>query len=165
MKKGCVRIVLLFVSLPLILALCIRSLPQSAAKSRPASPAPQSAFAPATAQQTPSGPTVILRAASGATTMFVTQNGRTVEDVPPRMLHLPHLVLHRNGALTGSSERTLIVEVTGIKVPAGGVTVTLKVETQHQDPDLGGGRGGRISYGANPSGSPTQQALPKRAVR
>ena len=47
-------------------------------------------------------------------TVEVTQNGRTVEDVPPRMRYLPQLVLHRNGGLTDPDKRTLIVEVSGI---------------------------------------------------
>jgi hypothetical protein len=66
------------------------------------------------------------------------------EGAPPQALDLPHLVLNRNGALTDPDERTLIVEVTGIEVPLPGVTVTLKVETQHGDPDLGGGADKRI---------------------
>jgi hypothetical protein len=82
-------------------------------------------------------PTVALRAASGATITFVTQNGQTVADVPPQAQELPHLVLFRNGALTDPGERTLILEVSGIEVPPAGVTVTLEVETQHSDPDLG----------------------------
>jgi hypothetical protein len=80
---------------------------------------------------------VTLRAASGATLPFVTQNGQAVGDVPPQTLELPHLVLLRNGALSDADERTLIVELTGIDVPPGGVTVTLAIETQHGDPDPG----------------------------
>jgi hypothetical protein len=95
--------------------------------------------------QVTSVPTATLRAASGATITFKTQNGQTVGDVPPQTLDLPHLVLHRNGALTDPDERTLIVEVTGIEVPPTGVTVTLEVETQHRDPDLGGDSGQRIA--------------------
>jgi hypothetical protein len=96
------------------------------------------------APQTTTVPTVILRAASGAAITFKTQNGRTMNDVPPQTLDLPYLVLYRNGALTGPDERTLIVEVTGIEVPPAGVTVTLQVETQHGDPDLGADSGPRI---------------------
>jgi len=66
------------------------------------------------------------------------------EGVPPQASDLPHLVLNRNGAVTDPDERTLIVEVTGIEVPLPGVTVTLKVETQHGDPDMGGGADKRI---------------------
>jgi len=78
---------------------------------------------------------VTLRAASGATIAFVTQNGETVDDVPPQTRELPHLVLHRNGVLCDPDERTLIVEVSGIEVPHPGVTVTLALETQHGSPD------------------------------
>jgi hypothetical protein len=60
------------------------------------------------------------------------------------MANLPHLVLYRNGALTAPDERTVIVEVTGIEVPPTGVTVTLEVETQHGDPNLGGDPTNRI---------------------
>jgi len=77
-------------------------------------------------------PAVILRAASGSTIPFRTENG---EGAPTETRSVPHLVLHRNGALTDQDERTLIVEVTGIQVPPPGVTVTLTVETQHGDPD------------------------------
>jgi hypothetical protein len=94
--------------------------------------------------QAVSVPTATLRAASGAAITFVTQNGQTVGEVPPQALELPHLVLDRNGTLTESDERTLIVEVIGIDVPPDGVTVTLKVESQHGDPDLGGGSDNRI---------------------
>jgi hypothetical protein len=59
-------------------------------------------------------------------------------------MDVPHLVLYRNGELTDPGERTLMVEVTGIEVPRTGVVVTLEVETQHGDPDRGGGPGQRI---------------------
>jgi hypothetical protein len=59
-----------------------------------------------------------------------------VDGVPPETWDLPHLVLHRNGLLTEPSERSLIVEVTGVQVPPAGVTVTLSFETQRGDPDL-----------------------------
>jgi hypothetical protein len=80
-------------------------------------------------------PGVALRPASGKTIRFQTQNGEMQEGVPPETRDVPHLVLRRNGALTDPAERTLIVEVTGFEVPAGGVTVTLSLETQHGDPD------------------------------
>jgi hypothetical protein len=80
-------------------------------------------------------PAVTLRAASGVTIGFRTQNGEKVGGVPPETWDLPHLVLQRNGALTDPQERTVLVEVTGIEVPPAGVTVTLTIETQHGDPD------------------------------
>jgi hypothetical protein len=80
-------------------------------------------------------PAVIMRAASGATIGFRTQNGEKVDGVPSETWDLPHLVLRRNGALTDPQERTVLVEVTGIEVPPAGVTVTLSVQTHHGDPD------------------------------
>ena len=94
--------------------------------------------------QTVPGSTIALFAASGATIEFRTQNGETVDGVPAETTQIPHLVLHRNGALTAASERTLIVKADGIAVPPGGITVTLLVETQRGDPDQGGGPGSRI---------------------
>jgi hypothetical protein len=90
-------------------------------------------------------PAVLLRAASGASISFSTQNGEMVNGASPETLDLPHLVLHRNGALTDPAERTLVVQVTGIEVPPGGVTVTLSLETQHGDPDMASGSPQRIS--------------------
>jgi hypothetical protein len=87
---------------------------------------------------------VILRAASGAAIPFQTQNGETDEGMTPQKLDLPHLVLTRNGALTDSVERTLMVEVAGIQVPPAGATVTLEIETQHGSPDKGEGLKKRI---------------------
>ena len=83
-------------------------------------------------------------AASGATLEFQTQNGQTVNGVAPQSAQIPHLVLHRNGALTAAHERSLAVKVPGIEVPRGGLTVTLAIETQHGDPDLDDGAGFRI---------------------
>jgi hypothetical protein len=94
---------------------------------------------------TVSTPAVTLRAASGATIPFGTQNGKVVEGVPSQALDLPYLVLYRNGALTRAGERTLILEVTGIGAPVPGVTVTLEIETQHVDPNFSGEAGQRLS--------------------
>jgi hypothetical protein len=97
-----------------------------------------------TRPQTTSMPTATLRPASGKTIGFKAQNGQMIGGVPTEALDLPHLVLYRNGALTDPGERTLIVEVTGIEMPPAGVTVTLAVETQHGDPDVGGDADKRI---------------------
>ena len=51
-------------------------------------------------QATITGPTVILRAASGATIRFKTQNDQTVGDVPPQTMDIPHLVLYRTWCST-----------------------------------------------------------------
>ena len=101
-----------------------------------ADPTPTQA-APATA----SAPVVALRAGFGATIAFNTQNGQTIDSISPQTLDLPHLVLHRNGSLASSNERTLIIEVSGIQVPPSGATVTLEVTTQHENPDTGSGEG------------------------
>jgi hypothetical protein len=90
-------------------------------------------------------PSVALQAGSGASIEFIPQNGRTVDRVPPQKLNLPHLVLYRNGELTNPDERTVIVEVSGIEVPPPGITVTLALETLHEDPDQGGIDRSRIS--------------------
>lgn len=89
-----------------------------------------------------SGPAVALRASSGAVIEFWTQNGSTLDGISPQLLYLPHLVLYRNGVLAPPEERTLIVEVSGIELPPGGVTVTLELTTQHEDPDRADGAGG-----------------------
>ncbi|MGC9394776.1 MAG: hypothetical protein ACP5J4_07970 [Anaerolineae bacterium] len=95
--------------------------------------------------QTGLAPAITLSPASGATIEFRTQNGETVGGVPAETTQIPHLVLHRNGALTAAPERTLAVKVTGIAVPPQGGTVTLRVETQRGDPDRGGELTDRIS--------------------
>jgi len=89
--------------------------------------------------QPASAPSVTLRSATRATMEFKTHNDRTVDGLPSRTATIPHLVLHRNGSLTAPDERTLIVEVNGIEVPSGGVTVTLTVATEHVDPDADAG--------------------------
>ncbi|MFN2285573.1 MAG: hypothetical protein ACK2UQ_14220 [Anaerolineae bacterium] len=94
--------------------------------------------------QTALAPAIALSTSSGATIEFRTQNGETVDGVPAETVQIPHLVLHRNGALTAAPERTLVVKMTGIAVPPGGITVTLLVETQRGDPDRGGELGSRI---------------------
>ena len=101
--------------------------------------ATQSVAAPAV-----DAPAIAVSASSGATIEFRTQNGETVDGVPAQAMQIPHLVLHRNGALTAAHERTLVVKVSGIAVPPGGITMTLSVETQRGDPDRGGALGARI---------------------
>jgi hypothetical protein len=86
-----------------------------------------------------------LQATSGDTIEFMTQNGSTVNELDAQRLDLPYLVLYRNGELTPSTERTLSVSLTGVEIPSPGVTVTLQIETQHGDPDLGGGDENRIT--------------------
>jgi hypothetical protein len=94
--------------------------------------------------QAASVPAASLRAASGATIRFKTQNGEVRDGIPAQTLDVPHLVLYRNGALTGPDERTLSVEVSGIDLPPAGITVTLTLETQRLNPDKGRGFKKRI---------------------
>jgi hypothetical protein len=147
--KGCATVILFYGLLAVALVCKAISSPSPTAESGLDVSPPQDAPVPG----------VTLRAASGATIPFRAQNGQTADGVSPQTLDLPHLVLHRNGALTGAVERTLIVEITGIEVVPPGVTVTLQVETQHGDPDLGDNLGQRISvwresqWIANPSDS------------
>ena len=80
---------------------------------------------------------IALRAASGATIEFQTQNGQTVGHIPPQVKEIPYLVLFRNGAPTDALERTLTLTLTELDVPAGGITLTLTLQTEHTDPDEG----------------------------
>ena len=152
-RKGCAAVVLFYGLLALALVGRAISNPSTTAESGSDISPPQDA----------SAPRVTLRAASGATILFMTQNGRTVGDVSPQTLYLSHLVLHRNGTLTDPDERTLIVEVSGIELPPTGVTVTLEIETQHGDPDLGGGSSNRIpAWRAWGNGCPVRPIGPGR---
>jgi hypothetical protein len=83
---------------------------------------------------------VNLRAASGATIPFTTSNS----SVTPGK-DIPYLVLSRNNMLTDSSERTLTVTVEFLKALPGESTITLRLETQHGDPDRGGSEQDRIT--------------------
>ena len=143
-KKGCAVVFLFYGLVMLALALKFVSDSPSMADSETPSPAARVAAVVNAASPRASEPTVAVLALSGAAIRFRAQNGEAVDGVPAQMQDLPRLVLRRNGALTDPTERTLVVEVTGIEVPPPGVTVTLAVETQHGDPDLGGGPGNRI---------------------
>lgn len=106
---------------------------------RPLAPAATAApVATAGAEAQPAQPSVRLRAASGATIRFTTQNGATIDGVPPRSSDIPYLVLYRNGEMTPPDQRTLIVELVDLALPPAGVTATLSVETEHVDPDTAG---------------------------
>jgi hypothetical protein len=95
--------------------------------------------------QTSTGPVVSLRAASGETIHFRTQNGQSIDGTAPTAEGIPHLVLHRNSTLTNPEERTLLVEVSNIAVPPAGVAVSLQLETQHGDPNEADGSSGRVT--------------------
>ncbi len=91
-----------------------------------------------------SDPVVTLRAASGSWVEFRPNNGQPLDDIPPQILNLPHLVLFRNSNLTAPVERTLIISVSNLEVPSPGVMVSLAIETQHGDPDQDNIDGSRI---------------------
>ena len=133
-KNRSTRLAWLLAYLPLMLTFVTVSTPLSAVESGAEAPPLEPVSVPA----------IALRAASGSTIPFVTQNGKTIGGIRPQTLELPHLVLYRNGVLSDSVERTLILEVAGIEVPPSGVTVTLTVETEHGDPDPGKRAGQRI---------------------
>jgi hypothetical protein len=117
MRKGCTLVFLAYALLGCAFALKFASGSPSVADSESLSPAPRIVSAFNTAQPRSSEVTVAIRASSGATTEFKTQNGEAVDNVPPQTLDMAHLVLYRNGTLTDPDERTLVVEVTGIEVP------------------------------------------------
>ena len=75
---------------------------------------------------------------------FQTQNGRTRYGIDPEKSEIPHLILFRNDALTEEAQRTLNIEISGIQLPSPGATVSLQVETQQGDPDMGDRQGNRI---------------------
>jgi hypothetical protein len=86
-------------------------------------------------------PKVVLSAVSAATVSFTEQTGQTAT----ASRDIPLLVLFRNGKLTVPAERTLIAAISNLEVPEAGFTVTIRMETQHGDPDLGGGDKDRIT--------------------
>jgi hypothetical protein len=107
---------------------------------------------------------LLLRAASGATIEFKTQNGVMVDGILPEARDVPHLVLRRNGELTDPDERTLIVEVASIEVPPTGVTVTLTVETQRGDADIVGDSPPRIQVWHESRSLPNGTGATERGV-
>jgi len=84
-------------------------------------------------------PQINLLAASGSTITFKANDERSTSILTVDPITIPHLVLYRNGDLTLAAERTLIITLNGLEIPAGGITVTLRLKTLHDDPDLVGG--------------------------
>lgn len=74
--------------------------------------------------------------ASGQRIEFKTQNGKILNGVEPLNKDIPHLVLYRNGVLTDPLERTLDLEIDLPSHLPAGMWLTLRVETQHEDPDI-----------------------------
>lgn len=85
-----------------------------------------------------------VQAGHSATIPFKTQNGLTINGATPQTGEIPHLVLYRNGQLTAPEERTIVFTVENYELPAAGAIFSVSVETQHGDPDLGGGETHRI---------------------
>ena len=83
------------------------------------------------------GLTVTLRTATNATILFKSENGKEVTAPASQGRKIPHLVLNRNGVLTPSFERTLLLSLENLVVPKSGLYAHLIIETQHSDPDLG----------------------------
>jgi hypothetical protein len=83
------------------------------------------------------GLTVTLRTATNATILFKSENGKEVTAPASQGRKIPHLVLNRNGVLTPSFERTLLLSLENLVVPKSGLYAHLLIETQHSDPDLG----------------------------
>ena len=54
---------------------------------------------------------VVIRAQSGETIEFQTQNGLTRNGVAPEVYHIPRLILFHNNTLTEAPRRTLLVEL------------------------------------------------------
>ena len=87
---------------------------------------------------------VTLQSDNNKTIKFNTQNGQTVDGSPSQSSAIPHLVLRRNGVLTKADERTLTITVSGLKIPPPGIRLSLRIETQHVDPDSQTAEAGRL---------------------
>ncbi len=77
-----------------------------------------------------------LHAQSSAMIDFKTHNGVTIDGEIAREKRLAHLVLYRNGELTDPRERTLVITINSLPAASTGITLTIRLETQHPDPDL-----------------------------
>lgn len=89
-------------------------------------------------------PNIVLSAVSGSTITFAEQKRSGGKDLPTQLKAIPHLVLYRNGDLTAAPERTLTMTISNLEIPSTDMTVSLLLETQDGDPDLGGGEHNRI---------------------
>lgn len=87
---------------------------------------------------------VSLRTATESTITFRAEKKEEVIAPEPDGQKIPYLVLNRNGVLTPGFERTLVVSLENIEVPHSGAYAQLTIESQHGDPDLGGGKANRI---------------------
>jgi len=80
-----------------------------------------------------------VRSGTGTIIEFRTQNGLEIQGRLPLTKSIPHLVLYRNGEPTPPEERTLIFELSDLPQLTDVVTLTIDIETQHPDPNLGSG--------------------------
>jgi hypothetical protein len=80
---------------------------------------------------------ITLKATNNATILFKAKNGKKVTVPPSQGRKIPHLVLHRNGVLTPSFERTLLLSLENLAVPKSGLYARLMIQTQHSNPDRG----------------------------
>jgi hypothetical protein len=99
---------------------------------------------PVEARAEPRRLAVSVASATETTITFQTERNEKVKSPEPGEQQIPHLVLKRNGVPTPGFERTLLVSLENIDVPVGGAYAQLVIETQHGDPDLGGGKTNRM---------------------
>jgi hypothetical protein len=86
-----------------------------------------------------------IAAASGATIPFKTNNGESKDGQAASESRIPHLVLLRNGELTGASERSLTISLdslTGSEMAE--VVLDIRIETQKGNPDRNSTNSSRI---------------------
>lgn len=88
--------------------------------------------------------TVTLKAAADTSIAFRAEHRDAAAAPEPEGQKIPHLVLNRNGVPTPGFERTIVVSMENIAVPPTGAYAHLVIETQHGDPDLGGGKANRM---------------------
>ena len=84
---------------------------------------------------TSQAPSVALRAATGETIVYKTQNGRQRQRVNTQAMEIPHLVLTYNNMLSRPDDRTIIFTISDLLVSQIDLMISLKLETQHTDPD------------------------------
>lgn len=99
----------------------------------------------ALAQVGRTGPGAVeVLAGTGLTIPFSEQKRQANGDRPAEMKSIPHLVLFRNGELTGAAERTLFITINDLPVSPGGLALNVLLETQDGDPDRDGEVSSRI---------------------
>ncbi len=127
---------------PLMIGLCVMALAALTWEFFISSEIASANDVPAAQSPTSSPPAITVEAASGARTTIENQGnkGSTITSN-----EIPHLVLFRNAALTAAAERTLLITLENLPVRPVGITATLKLETQHGDPDQGGSERRRIT--------------------